>query len=481
MKRLGALLDGTQRFIRRFVVLSDHQAAAVTLWIAHTHAIKAADVTPYLAITSPEKRAGKTKLLEVVELLVPRPLRTANISPAALFRSIVDAERGRATLLYDEGDRTLGVEGHEDLIGLFNAGYRRGAFVVRCEGEGKNIRVARYDAFGAKAIAAVRRLPDTIADRSIPIQMQRRARHEPLERFRQRDAEMEATPLRLALEEFFGNGDIIERLRAARPEIPGALDDRAADGWEPILALADHADGHWPRLAREAAVALHTGRSRDDDGLGVQLLADLYRLFTDRDAERLTTPILLESLVEDEGAPWGDLKGRRLTAQGLGRLLRSFAIYPTQWRDGSVGGVRGYERASFEDAWAHWLPQTAPQPLQPLQPAPGAEFSAFSQPQQTSLVADAKNGENPLQMRGVAVVADTTPGGEGKAGRGGLPADRLEVQFTVFTKAGRKGFPRCPYKPGHAVMAGQAAWRKFCATASREDLELAYVALEGVA
>lgn len=475
MRRLAELLDGAARFVRKYVVITDHQATAVALWIAHTHAIEAADVTPYLAVTSPEKRAGKTKLLEVVELLTPRPLRTANISTAALFRSIVDPEHGRATLLYDEGERSLGVEGHEDLIALFNAGYRRGAFVVRCEGEGKKIRVVRYDAFVAKAIAAIRRLPDTVVDRAIPIQMQRRARHEPLERFRQRDVEVEAAPLRLALVDDF-TPEVIERLRSARPEIPDALDDRAADGWEPLCAIADLVGGAWPTRARAAAVALHTGRSRDDDGLGVQLLGDLYGLFTERGTEKLSTPAILEALAEDDGLPWGDLRGRRLTGPGMARFLRGFDITPLKWREGTVI-VRGYARADLENAWTHWLSQTDFESPQSPQTNTGAGFMRFSHSPQTVLVATTKIDETPHPEQVVASVATATPSTRGKAGSG-LPADRLEAQFAVFTRAERKGYPHCLYKSGHAVIAGREAWRKFCATASREDLELAYQALE---
>jgi integrase len=62
------LLDDVVAFIRRYVVLTDVQADTLALWTAHTHAIDAAETTPYLAITSPEKRSGKTRLLEVLEL-----------------------------------------------------------------------------------------------------------------------------------------------------------------------------------------------------------------------------------------------------------------------------------------------------------------------------------------------------------------------------------------------------------------------------
>src|SRR4029077_18577129 len=117
----------------RFVVLSDAQADAVTLWAAHTHVSDAFGCTPYLAISSPEKRSGKTRLLEVLELLVHEPLPTANISDAALFRAI--SELG-PTLLLDEVDAIFGPKARdrEDLRGMLNAGYRRGAVARRMGG-----------------------------------------------------------------------------------------------------------------------------------------------------------------------------------------------------------------------------------------------------------------------------------------------------------------------------------------------------------
>ncbi len=86
------LLDEVMLFVRRFVVLSNEQLIAIALWVGHTHAMEAADATPYLNVTSAEKRSGKTRLLEVLELLVARPWRTGRTSAAALVRKIDDAE-----------------------------------------------------------------------------------------------------------------------------------------------------------------------------------------------------------------------------------------------------------------------------------------------------------------------------------------------------------------------------------------------------
>jgi len=97
----ATLLNDVEALVRRYVVLSLEESAAVTLWCVHTHAVEALGVTPYLAVTSAEKGSGKTQLLEVLELLVARPWPTGSVSAATLARKI-DVER--PTLLLDESD-----------------------------------------------------------------------------------------------------------------------------------------------------------------------------------------------------------------------------------------------------------------------------------------------------------------------------------------------------------------------------------------
>src|SRR5215204_1869767 len=98
---LATQLKSTEDYIRRFVVLSDTQAVAVSLWVAHTYALASADATPYLSITSAEKASGKTLLLDVLRLLVANPWFTGRTTTAALTRKI---ERDQPTLLLDESD-----------------------------------------------------------------------------------------------------------------------------------------------------------------------------------------------------------------------------------------------------------------------------------------------------------------------------------------------------------------------------------------
>jgi Protein of unknown function (DUF3631) len=349
---LDAILFRVTEFLRRYVVfpVSDH-AVAIALWVAHTHALAAADVTPYLALTSPEKRSGKTRTLEALELLVPQPLRAASISEAALFRTI---DEGGAVLLLDETDAIFSPKtNHEDLRKLINAGYRRGAVVARCEPAGKQIVTRRFEAFCPKVLAGIGDLPDTVADRSIPIRLHRRAPGEEVARFRFREAVIEAQPIREALE-MWADSDAVDRLKDAWPDIPEALNDRAADGWEPLFAIADLAGGEWPSLARAAAVALHADDLADEETLGVRLLADIRKVFGDRD--RFPSSELARALVDLEEAPWADLWGKPLDARGLARRLRPFSIQPKAIRVGETT-PRGYLCEAFTEAWNRYVPQ----------------------------------------------------------------------------------------------------------------------------
>ena len=146
MSDLAIALDDVAAFVRRYVVMSASQTAATALWVLHTHAVDAAEATPYLAVTSAEKRSGKTRLLEVLELIVRSPLPTANISDAALFRAIGSLT---PTLLFDEVDGIFRARDREDLRGLLNAGHRRGAVAYRCGGK-KMTELESFPVFCAK-------------------------------------------------------------------------------------------------------------------------------------------------------------------------------------------------------------------------------------------------------------------------------------------------------------------------------------------
>ena len=346
---LGALLDEVEAFVRRFVVLSDHQAVVVALWIAHTHALDAFDCTPYEQVTSATKRAGKTRLLEVQEPLVARPWLTGRTSAAALVRKV---DKESPTLLLDESDAAFGGEREyaETLRGVLNTGYQRSGRTTLCVGQGTNITFRDFSTFGAKAIAGIGQLPGTVADRAIPIELKRRTKHEPVERFRARDARRQAKPIYAALVTWSGRS--IESLRAARPQLPPTLNDRAQDVWEPLLAIADLAGDPWPARARCAAVAL-MGEVSDED-INIELLHDIYTVFEAAAATFISSTELVGKLAALDSRPWGDWKkGKAITTRAVAVRLKAFGIVP---RPNTRGTARGYDRDRFEDAWARYPP-----------------------------------------------------------------------------------------------------------------------------
>jgi len=351
---IGALvLADVARFVRRFVVLTAEQAVVVALWIAHTHALDAADTTPYLALTSAEKRSGKSRLLEVIELLVRSPLPTASISDAALYRAV---EELHPTLLLDEADGVFGKRNgneREDLRRLLNAGWRRGAVAHRMGGP-KMTKLERFPVFCPKAFAGIGDyLPDTLADRAIWIRLERRTREEPVERFRRREVVPEGAALRDRLADWLDPQ--IDYLRAARPALPEKLDDRAQDFWEPMLAIADLArEEHFSERAREIAVELSTGETRLDDSMSARLLADIRTVFMENDEERFKTADLIDKLAAIEESPWGDWYGKPITPQTLSKLLRPYRIKTMPvWTEGKT--VKGYKVEQFADAFLRVL------------------------------------------------------------------------------------------------------------------------------
>jgi len=366
----GALLDDVASHVKRFVVLSRDELHAITLWVAHTHAFEAADTTPYLNIGSAEKQSGKTRLLEVLEGLVARPWLTSSVTTAILPRKI---EAEKPTLLLDESDAAF--QGDKDyahaLRGILNSGYHVGGKRSVCVGSGKDIKYRDFKTFCPKAVAGIGRpLPDTVADRSIRIEMRRKIKDEHVERFRRR----EAVPQALALHEqlaAWADSETIRRLEEMRPEIPDSLGDRAQDVWEPLLAIADLAGGPWPDQARIAAEALSARKAKEDDSLGVRLLADISKIFEDRGIHRIASVDLAFRLSAIETSPWGvDRRGRRFDERQLAALLSPFDIRPRQvWLNAK--NVRGYERSYFADAFARYVPsptsdRTTARPLEPL-------------------------------------------------------------------------------------------------------------------
>ncbi len=297
-------------FLDRYVILpGDRQRHAEALWVRISWAVDGAHATPYLLTLSPEKRGGKTHNKETVELLVRAPWRVTGASEAAMFRKI---EQSRPTLLLDEIDAIFSSHSDrtEPLRAVLNSGNRPGASVARVVGESHEVR--DFSVFCPKMLSGIDKgslIPDTIRDRSVTITMVRRTAAEPVERFRHRDADARAQPIREGFEGWALGA--VDLLLAADPDLPHELDDRAAEAWEPLLAIADMAGGEWPRLAREAAIALSGQEDRDEVTIGTLLLEAIRGVIGD--ADRITTTSLLATINGDEELPFGGC-GRKVRA-----------------------------------------------------------------------------------------------------------------------------------------------------------------------
>jgi len=338
--------------IRRHVVMPEHCADATALWVVHTYMLEALHITPRLAITSPEKQCGKTTLIDVLTPLVWRPLSIANTTASPIFRAI---ETQRPALLIDEADTFL--PEHEELRNILNSGHRRGGSVLRTVGD--DFEPRQFGTYAACAIAMIGKLPGTLADRSINIELQRRLAGEPVEPFRVDRTEH--------LDQLAGKvarwaADNLDQLRVADPVMPPGVFNRVADNWRPLLAIADIA-GDQPQRARRALEI--TRAAVEDDSILVQLLTDIRAIFAERGVDRLPSGELVEILVAIEGRPWAEWKaGKPLSQNGLARLLKRLAIVPENIRVGDKV-PKGYLLERFAEAFGRYL--SSDRGFEPLQ------------------------------------------------------------------------------------------------------------------
>ncbi len=357
---LCSLLDSLAAFLRRYIVFSEEgQPRVLALWVAHTWVKHAFDYTPYVHVISPVRRCGKSRLLECLDLLCDTPRMQILPTPATLLRVI---ESECPTLLIDEVD-TLFVKGSdsgkESLRGILNAGFHVNGRIPRCVG--KEHEVKYFSVFCPKVLSGIGSIPDTIADRCIPLQLARRIPTQGIEMFRRREAQVEADALKRALEFWRETSGVMEGLRSARPEIRGDFSDRQVDIIEPLVAISDMAGDTWPVRSRADLTKLCRSKVASDESLSVRLLCDLRAVFAGR--MTLQTTEAIASLVQLETtAPWADLFGRKsaggtglAAASMLARLLKPFDIGPTTIRFQS-GTAKGYRRQDFSDAWARYCP-----------------------------------------------------------------------------------------------------------------------------
>ena len=339
----AVLLDDIAAQLKKYLVLPKYAPEAIALWIMHAHALDAFQISPILAMLSPEKRCAKTTTLTIIYNLLPRPVFASNVSPASIFRLI---EKFNATLLIDEFDTF--VQENDELRGVINSGHQRNAaYVLRVSGD--ELEPKLFSTWAPKVLAMIGKLPSTLSDRSIEVPLKRKRPDEKVTRFRiVRPGNL--PDLKRKCIRWAADNLISVRDGALGVSVPDGLNDRAADNWEPLLAVADRAGGEWPERARKAALALSGNGVVEDNSAGVMLLGDIKTIFEQRALDAETNPNwnemsskqLAEALAVMEGRPWPEWRGGKpISSHAVARLLKAFGI-----EHGYVGDRkkdRGYE------------------------------------------------------------------------------------------------------------------------------------------
>jgi Protein of unknown function (DUF3631) len=156
--------------------------------------------------------------------------------------------------------------------------------------------------------------------------------------------------------------------KGANPSVPAALENREADNWLPLIAIADAAGEAWPGIARQVAVNLTITTRTSEESPAVMLLEDIHAVLTAYIGERIQSADLVKAVAQLGDRPWADWKGGKpITPNAIARLLAPFNIRPFEMRAGPRV-VRGYETAQFADAFARYVQAARVQSATPLQP-----------------------------------------------------------------------------------------------------------------
>lgn len=345
----GDLLQDMTQLFKRFAILPTHADTALALWVMFTWVIDQVNVSPILAVSSPEKRCGKTTVISLLGQLVCKPLLASNISAAALFRTI---ELWQPTMIIDEADTFI--RDSDELRGMINSGHTRPtAYVIRTTGEDHTPK--RFSTWGAKAIAIIGGLPDTLHDRSIVISLRRKLTHEQTEKLRHADPQTFSTLQRKLLRFAQDYGDVIKSTRMTFPS-DLSISDRALDNWEPLLAIANLGGSQSTDKALQAAEHL-SGHEKEALPIGTELLSDIEKVFKEKTLFKIHTVDLINALCDDEESPWAMYNTRgqdkRITPRQLSRLLAPYHIHS---RNIEIAGIqrKGFDQHTFTEAWERY-------------------------------------------------------------------------------------------------------------------------------
>lgn len=351
-----ALLNEIRSFVRRFWAPPSEVALdALVLWIVHTHAVNSDNMlvfetTPRLFLCSTGPASGKSTALQMLELLCGRGKRIADPTAPALMGLL---SHERASILIDELDTLMGSgAGGRSTRTVMLEGYSEGGTIARgTQGRG----YTEVSCFAPMAFAGMRQnfisnpKLDALRTRTIMLLCKPRGPGQVVESYRRRLHSGQARVLNRALVKW---GDRhATTLSDCWPEPPDGIEDRAAELWEPLLAVGEVVGGEWAERARNACRVLALGEPEeydDEPDTPVEmLLADMSLIFMGE--ERLASRTIVERLQLLPGSAWKRFPNVITAGKEIAAMLEPRGVAPRPvWLDGVT--VRGYDRADLEAA-----------------------------------------------------------------------------------------------------------------------------------
>lgn len=357
------LIARLEQFVNRFVILPDDVGLLVAVWIVGTYCYQVFEYFPYLVLRSPEKRCGKTRLLDEISLVAFNAHQpTASPTEAQIFRG--PREDG-GTQLYDELEgMTHDRERWSAITSVFNIGFHRGSVVARYKRVGGNQVKETFEAYAPRVIASISALESTLEDRALVLFLQRKPPQTRLERFSPRHLARLAQAYRDACAAFALDcaGTIEACYQQGKfPGLANLDDDRAVNLWEPLLAITSVADAEGrSSTLTDRLIGLAGRMGQDRTALAsnetiVGILEVLRDCLGDSSKTRIATPDLIGKIRERLG--W-----ESLTPKSLSNRLHPLGLRPLKWREGKTT-VRGYEFASrtIVELESRYVPDSYPQ------------------------------------------------------------------------------------------------------------------------
>jgi len=336
---LSQVLSETVAVFRRYIWMSESPTIVVVLWSAATYLHGEFEIFPFLAITAPSKRCGKTTLFTLVSKFVPRALVLAgDVSAPFVFRAI---NAYAPALMLDEAQDAF--KKNPDLASIYNAGHVKDtAYVGRVEKINEDLVPVRFNVFCPKVLALEGKIrDDSLQERVIEIRLGRMSKSDMVEGDYW-DAKRELNESLLPLQQRFVRAalDLLPKIKDCRPEMPEFDNSRTKQNWKPPWIVAELAGGEWTAKLKEAI------NECDEEGLQEPSFSD-YLLGSlkefcenyvrrpsvtarERDEQRdhIPTDDILspsEGLNSDKEAPW-KADGKELTAERLAKELRAHRV-----------------------------------------------------------------------------------------------------------------------------------------------------------